>query len=420
MSITFGNSLLSKFTPQETTSSTKDPYGDARNVEKRVVIDLKGNILGTQGVSSLWDRTSSVSGGTVTQSGVASSSSGAELQLATTTSSTSSALLQSIERGIVPSSYGCECAIAVRFASVLTSPQYARWGFNDQADGYFFQLTGSVLQVGYLQNSTATVVNQSSFNIDPMDGTGPSGVTLDLTKGIIYRILMGNSYQSVVWILVMTDTSGNQLNIPVHQTSITTGLIPYPHQPLRCELVNNTATTAGAMFVAERQFCVLGAPSTPQRVSSCWATTTLSTSGTGSINLLAVRKKSTGTKMVVYVHSIDCVVSNYPGILTVTMAATPTFTPGGTTYSSPNGSTASESALEMVEATATSGTTSFTVTGGTAVYSSMVGPATMLTADLSSLQLCLHDQEVMCISIRSSQSSSCTVNGLVVRYSERW
>jgi len=61
-----------------------------------------------------------------------------------------------------------------------------RTGYFDDNDGVFFELDGLDFNV-VLRSSTSgspvdTQVAQASWNIDPMDGTGPSGVLLDVTK----------------------------------------------------------------------------------------------------------------------------------------------------------------------------------------------------------------------------------------------
>lgn len=48
--------------------------------------------------------------------------------------------------------------------------------------------TGTFAQVTAGQAKTDYFTPQASWNVDPMDGTGPSGLTLDVTKGNVYQI----------------------------------------------------------------------------------------------------------------------------------------------------------------------------------------------------------------------------------------
>jgi hypothetical protein len=48
-------------------------------------------------------------------------------------------------------------------------------------NGVFFQISGGVASMN-IKNNTTTSVTQANWNIDQMDGTGPSGLILDFTK----------------------------------------------------------------------------------------------------------------------------------------------------------------------------------------------------------------------------------------------
>lgn len=67
-----------------------------------------------------------------------------------------------------------------------------RWGQYDDDNGFFFQLNNMTFQVGYRSNITGTpvdtIISQSDFNVDPLDGSDSIGFSLDVTKGNIYWI----------------------------------------------------------------------------------------------------------------------------------------------------------------------------------------------------------------------------------------
>lgn len=66
------------------------------------------------------------------------------------------------------------------------------WGMFDDKNGLYFMLDGTTLGVGIRSNATGSVVDtfipQSSWNKDKANGTGPSQMTLDVTKNNIYWI----------------------------------------------------------------------------------------------------------------------------------------------------------------------------------------------------------------------------------------
>lgn len=62
----------------------------------------------------------------------------------------------------------------------------AEIGYGNASDGIFLQRSGSTLQFVRRTSVSGSVVDnpvtQANWNLDPMDGTGSSGVTIDLTK----------------------------------------------------------------------------------------------------------------------------------------------------------------------------------------------------------------------------------------------
>jgi hypothetical protein len=67
-----------------------------------------------------------------------------------------------------------------------------RIGYFDDEDGVFFEHDGYTLQVVLRSSASGsavdTIVAQEDWNIDKFDGTGPSGIILDITKSQIFSI----------------------------------------------------------------------------------------------------------------------------------------------------------------------------------------------------------------------------------------
>ncbi len=63
-------------------------------------------------------------------------------------------------------------------------------GYFDAGNGIYVENTGSTTQMVLRANTTGTVANtvvtQSNWNVDKFDGTGPSGITLDMSKSQIF------------------------------------------------------------------------------------------------------------------------------------------------------------------------------------------------------------------------------------------
>lgn len=132
-------------------------------------------------------------------------------------------------------------------ADVGQTNQVRRWGYFDAQNGLFFQLSGTTLSVvrrTYTSGAAVdTAVAQSAWNYDKMDGTGPSGYRLDITKAQIYEIefqhlAVGNVWFRINGILVHKFVNAGQLAAP-YMTSA--------NLPVRFEITNTGVSTGSSM-----------------------------------------------------------------------------------------------------------------------------------------------------------------------------
>lgn len=83
-------------------------------------------------------------------------------------------------------------AIATRLDTKTQTGLVQNWGAFDATDGFFFQQNGSTLNVVHRKTFEGATTNdpipQSSWNKDKLDGSGSSGMTLDVTKSNLYWI----------------------------------------------------------------------------------------------------------------------------------------------------------------------------------------------------------------------------------------
>ena len=131
-----------------------------------------------------------------------------------------------------------------------------RIGYYGANNGYYLEQNGTT--VSFVERSfvTGAVVNtpiaQASWNVDPMNGSGPSGITLDLTKAQIL-------YIDLEWLGVGTVRMGFVINGNFyvchkfhHANLITSTYITTASLPLRYE-ITNTGATSGASTL--KQIC---------------------------------------------------------------------------------------------------------------------------------------------------------------------
>jgi hypothetical protein len=133
-----------------------------------------------------------------------------------------------------------------------------RVGYYGAANGFYIERNGTSAYFVERSSVTGSVVNnevaQADWNQDPLDGTGPSGITLDLSKSQIL-------YMDIEWLGLGTVRMGFIINgqfVPAHNFNhanlpfSTTTYITTASLPLRYEM-KNTAATASASTL--KQVC---------------------------------------------------------------------------------------------------------------------------------------------------------------------
>lgn len=133
------------------------------------------------------------------------------------------------------------------FGAAVTNVR-RRYGYFDTNNGLFFEQTSAAFSVvarSYASGTAVgTAVAQSAWNIDTLDGTGPSGITIDHTKSQIFLI-------DLEWLSVGRVRFGFVLGgqiVYCHEFGhINANAGPYmttANLPIRAE-VENTGTAAG-------------------------------------------------------------------------------------------------------------------------------------------------------------------------------
>jgi hypothetical protein len=131
-----------------------------------------------------------------------------------------------------------------------------RVGYYGAANGYYLEQNDSAVSLVERSSVSGSLVNnpvaQANWNVDPMDGSGPSGITLDLTKAQIL-------FMDLEWLGVGTVRIGFVIdgNFYVchkfhHANLITSTYITTASLPLRYEITNTAATASSSRL---KQIC---------------------------------------------------------------------------------------------------------------------------------------------------------------------
>ena len=220
--------------------------GGLEVLEKTAVFNLQP----VYGLSALRDVASTTGSGTAANAGDG-------YMLVTTNDGTDSATLDSAERGRYEPGYASQAGIGVQLPVPPAGNQVARWGYFDDQNGAFWgrDVTNGIF-VAVRRLGVDTIIPQSAWNVDKLDGTGPSGFVLDLAAGNIFEI-------DFTWygfgvaefsVLIRDPASGVQKKAAAHrfmpagQTSFVD-----PNLPVRAQIQNNGTASAIRLFVTGRQ-----------------------------------------------------------------------------------------------------------------------------------------------------------------------
>lgn len=218
--------------------------------------------------------------------------------LNTTTASGSSAILASIRQFRYESGYThrVEMSVAPKTTDINCTK---RWGYLAGFNGLFFQLTDGTLSVGRRTGTSGvavdTLVAQSSWNIDKLDGTGSSGITLNMNNFNVWFIEFGWHGASLVRFGVVV----NGVNKYCHELTLsnanTTTYMKSASLPIRFEMTNTGVTSlAQSMSIASTVFLVYGpTTTTPFSFSTSNGITTRAIVTATFLPVLAIRPKAT-------------------------------------------------------------------------------------------------------------------------------
>lgn len=217
-------------------------------------------------------------------------------------------------RRYVPYQAGRTQHIAISFVmSPAKTNLRQRVGLFDTDDGAFLELDGST--ASFVARSSASgspsdarKVTQANWNLDKLDGTGKSGVILDLTK--LQLLIIDYGWQAAGSIRIGFLINGE--TIYAHQFHNANVLaLPYFSRgslPMRIE-IENTGATSGASSLGTVCFVAMSESGfNPQGIVRSSSTgNTLKTIGTTFVPLISLRLKTSALKhsLALISHSIS-------------------------------------------------------------------------------------------------------------------
>ena len=291
-------------------------------------------------------------GGTSTYVGAESS-----VDLAVTTTSGSKVVRQS--KRVFPYQPGKSLEVLASFVMNEGKENLRqRVGYFNDDNGVFFQVSGTTKSFVLRSNTSGSpsdvrTVNQNNWNGDKLDGTGESGIVLDVAKAQIL-------YMDFEWLGVGSVRCGfvidgkfyvchtfNNAN-DIDKVYMRTAILPVRYE------IENTAATATASTLTQICCSVISEGGYDQKSAPLWArrTSTLTGVTTSFVPLVSIRLKSTNLGAVVLPSSYSAIPIGSTLDYEIALIKNPTLTGASFTSNSTN-----------VEAD----TTATALTGGTIV-----------------------------------------------------
>lgn len=271
----------------------------------------------------IWDEVL-VTGGTSTFNANTNS-----IDMTTSTASGASVIRQAFHRIRYNPARACQLIAGAVMGAEKTNVR-KRIGQFDDLDGLFFEQDGTGLYVVRRTSTSGSAVDvrtpRASWNIDKLDGTGPSGVTLDLTKQNGFYIQY--AFQGFVDItygfylngqitFCHREQTGNLLNQPFMRTA---------HLPARVEITNtgvavSPTTLSYNSFTAKNE----GEDSDVEGQVRSYSSSGLKTVGTSNTPVISIRLGSGYQRAVVDVLSAQLLVQTVDEVIW-TLLLSPTLT----------------------------------------------------------------------------------------------
>lgn len=345
------------------------------------------------------------------------SSADGEIVLSTGTTSSSTAAVRSVATGRYQPGYAAEAGIGVRIATAPTGSQVALWGsfFEDggtPTNGFYFGVDSTGVFVARARNGSEMRVYQNNWNVDVADGTGSSGYTIDIARGIIYQVdFTWYGYGIIAFCVIDRDPNGQQRQICVHRMSFPNETsVTNPNLPITARVINGGTTSDLTMYVGGRQYAIFGRYNPSFRVTSDYVLNV--TVGTTFTPLIAFRYKPGFEDRAVRLEGFTVDPEGGSGMV-IQARWNPTVSGG--TYGNLQDHVAAETALE-------SSRDMTSVSGGNVIYQDLLSSSGFFggsKADLDSIDLPIAPEQPIVLCARTYDTADETVNALL-RMKEEW
>ena len=166
-------------------------------------------------------------------------------------------------------------------------------GLFDNADGAAIGYNGITFSILFRQNSVDTIIPQASFNVDTLNGAGPSGLIINPANINVFRIAYGWLGAAPIKFQII-DQNGDWITF--HQillaNTIQSPTFLNPILPIRAEIRKTAGATNLSIATASWNGAIVGEPSTAGSRFFTVGSNTITLPAAGETHLLTIRNKT--------------------------------------------------------------------------------------------------------------------------------
>lgn len=220
--------------------------------------------------------------------------SGSEFKLATGGDASSRALMETRRRGRYIAAFEYEMNTALRIPTAPSGTQYAQWGYFDANNGFGYGEDINGKYVFVRKEAVDEKIYQTKWNIDKLDGSGVSGITIDYSQGIVYEAnFLWFGYGTIEFNFFALDTNDKKNKLFTGHRYTQTGSVSFfvSDQPISVETNNGADGGNFKIFLTCRELATIGGELSNFREPVADITGS-SVDTSGFIPLISVRKKN--------------------------------------------------------------------------------------------------------------------------------
>jgi hypothetical protein len=185
-------------------------------------------------------------------------------------------------------------------------------GYVSDLNGIYTSVIDGVVYMNILNNGSNTAVAQSEWNVDKLNGTGPSGITLDITKCQIF-------WTDIEWLGVGTVNVGFVINgqfITVHEFQhanlLTATYMTTASLPIRYEIQTSAGYSSGSQVLQQICSTVMSEGGYQQRAEKNFYTsgTTTKSVPTSLTPLVSLRLRSDRIDSIILPAEVSMIITS--------------------------------------------------------------------------------------------------------------